>query len=130
MELNYDCLRDVLLFIEQTSRPEKILFLDNFLNAETLGNYSEEDIKYVLAKLDETELLKSDTSFAYPSILTDFKVTTITFVGHEFLNNIKDDGIWKKAKKKATEIASNVSIAFLSQIASNIIAAKVSNLKF
>lgn len=52
MRLNHDCVRDVLLFIEQEHRPGRFISLQQFLSADVLSDhYSADDIKYTLLQL-------------------------------------------------------------------------------
>ena len=48
MKLNYDCIRDVLLYLEEN------LELNNSIYSEHINlNYSPEDIQYSVLKLEE-----------------------------------------------------------------------------
>ncbi|EAG0857908.1 DUF2513 domain-containing protein [Listeria monocytogenes] len=47
-------------------------------------------------------------------------VSKITWSGHQFLDNIRDDEVWKRTKKTVSKFSS-VSVSLLSTIASNIL---------
>ncbi|SUP61372.1 Uncharacterised protein [Weissella viridescens] len=54
MYLNQDCVRDCLKFIESDLAFGHFLHLSDFLESDNLNGYSEQDIKYTLMKLSET----------------------------------------------------------------------------
>ena len=46
-----------------------------------------------------------------------FDVDSLSFKGHEFLDNIKDDTIWKKTKKFVGERLNSASLAIIGNVA-------------
>ena len=49
-----------------------------------------------------------------------FEVDSLSFKGHEFLDNIKDDTIWKKAKKFVGERLTSTSFSIIANVASKL----------
>lgn len=49
-----------------------------------------------------------------------FNVDSLSFKGHEFLDNIKDDTVWKKAKKFVGERLTSTSFSIIANVASKI----------
>ena len=49
-----------------------------------------------------------------------FEVDSLSFKGHEFLDNIKDDTVWKKAKKFVGEHLTSTSFSIIANVASKI----------
>lgn len=49
-----------------------------------------------------------------------FNVDSLSFKGHEFLDNIKDDTVWKKAKKFVGEHLTSTSFSIIANVASKI----------
>lgn len=80
-----------------------------------LKNFKEEDIVYTIKKLKEANYIEADVMIHPDGHFA--MVKHLTYEGHIFLDNIRDDGIWKKAKEKASKISSSVSINILSNIA-------------
>ena len=101
MELNKDCVRDVLLSCEELLKIDEDGYM-NSLSHEELGqalpNYKTEDIIYTVVKLKEAGFLDVKVTKAFGNILVDVRIYDITFNGHEFLNDIRDDKNWKKVK--------------------------------
>ncbi|EJA0843158.1 DUF2513 domain-containing protein, partial [Listeria monocytogenes] len=50
----------------------------------------------------------------------------ITWSGHQFLDNIRDDEVWKKTKKTVSKFSS-VSVSLLSTISSNVLSQLIKN---
>ncbi|EDO0799378.1 DUF2513 domain-containing protein, partial [Listeria monocytogenes] len=53
-------------------------------------------------------------------------VSKITWSGHQFLDNIRDDEVWKKTKKTVSKFSS-VSVSLLSTISSNVLSQLIKN---
>lgn len=105
MELNPDCVRDVLLYLE------KELPMDGFLLGKQISSnvnpnkYSTDDILYALTKLKEGGLINASETNASNKLIV-IKVSSITYVGHQYLEDIRSPKAWDFAKKKAEEMGS------------------------
>lgn len=119
MKLNQDCVRDVLLFVESNITFGHFLQLDDFINAPELKRYDTDCIKYTLAKLDETDYLKSSSNWINNDLIR-FSTGMITWQGHKFLDTIRDNKVWSTTKSVSRKIAS-VSLAMTENIASQVI---------
>lgn len=107
MNLSVDCVRDILLFLEefqqyeivpQTRRQQLTYISDKVLydDSTRLVLYSNTEIEYTVKKLYEANMLACRVFGDWFS----YHILDITYDGHKFLNNIRDDGIWKKQKRK------------------------------
>lgn len=99
MKLNPDCIRDVLLAVENCPFNE-CLNLDKLENQ--LPDYTVEDLWYTCLKLEEGNYL-SLTTIMYggsnrPGITS---IGDLTYQGHEFLNSIRKPTVWDKVKNVA-----------------------------
>lgn len=130
MELNKDCVRDVLLSCEELLKIDEDGYM-NSLSHEELGqalpSYKTEDIIYTVVKLKEAGFLDVKITRA-GNILADVRIYDITFNGHEFLNDIRDDKNWKKVKDIAKAVGA-FSINMIAQIAVGVIQTNISALK-
>lgn len=128
MELNKDCVRDVLLSCEELLKIDEDGYM-NSLSHEELGqvlpNYKTEDIIYTVVKLKEAGFLDVKVTRASGNILVDVRINDITFTGHEFLNDIRDDNNWKKVKEIAKSVGA-FSINMIAQIAVGVIQTNIS----
>lgn len=131
MELNKDCVRDVLLSCEELLKMDEEGYMNSLSHEEleqVLPNYKTEDIIYTVVKLKEAGFLDVKVTRASGNILVDVRINDITFTGHEFLNDIRDDDNWKKVKDIAKSVGA-FSINMIAQIAVGVIQTNISALK-
>lgn len=116
MKLNQECIRDILLYIEEN------LTYENWIEASSLplDKYSSEELIYTVEKLIEADFLNCSTSHYIGSSLPAIRIKSITYSGHQFLDNIRDDKVWKETKSIVSKVSS-VSIQIISDVASKVI---------
>lgn len=92
--------------------PTMIYFLKN----SSLSQYAPDDIYYSMEKVVEAgfiELRKVKTlNGPYDGI-----VIGITWNGHQFLDSIRSDKVWNKAKEKVRKTIGSTSLQILSSVA-------------
>ncbi|MEL3956893.1 DUF2513 domain-containing protein [Caldifermentibacillus hisashii] len=120
MRLNPDCIRDILLVVEETTSYSNFMefYPDNEI--ETLKPYSSEEILYHIKQCELSGLLTKVTWFMGDGCL----IQDLSPKGHEFLANIRSENIWNKTKEKAKSIGS-FSLDTLTKIAINIVSAMI-----
>ncbi len=115
--LSPDCVRDVLLSVESCGFGER-LTLDS-LKAK-IPEYSEEDLWYTCLKLEEggyIDLIKvPGLRMPMPGIK---EIRSLTYLGHEFLDSIREDNNWGKVKLVAKK-AGTFSLSSLGEIAKEV----------
>lgn len=114
MKLNYDCVRDVMLYLE-----ENLIFGNPIRDTNINLNYDIEDIRYSLLKLHEINYLDGSVSKYMDG---DYSVITtdITFYGHKFIGEIQSDTIWDKTKSVSKDLGIQ-TINGITQIAGSVI---------
>lgn len=121
MRLNPDCIRDILIFIEDNSRPsinsEKLVCLNGMLSE---FDYSLEELVYHSQQLKLDNLI-TDLS---KDFTTNFYVKDLTPDGHRFLANIRNDNNWSKTKEITRSIG-GFSIQMLKNVSESVIVALV-----
>ncbi|MBC6130527.1 DUF2513 domain-containing protein [Listeria seeligeri] len=126
MKLNHECVRKVLLEIE-----DKQDFLFQNFNYEELKQFDcvtefgHDVVFYTLYRLKEADFIDFNHKIINGKIHF-FSLSKITWKGHEFLDNIRDDKVWKNTKEIASTFTS-ASISFLSKIAFNVLSESVKN---
>lgn len=118
MRLIHDCVRDILLYLENELEYNGEIY-DYDIN---LPKYSSEDIKYTLKKLREAKYINIDSINLNDEIL----VSDITFCGHQFLDNIRDDHVWSKTKSILSKFTST-SLSIVQNISAQVIADLISS---
>lgn len=135
MELKPDCIRDILMYVEEklmysedlhSTQMNEVnwneLFNDKFLSSE----YQIDDIKYSLQKLKEAGYIKCITPLAGKYGWKNCDITQITWEGHEFLNTVRSKPVWDATKEKAKSLGV-MSIKTLSTFAMAIVQAIVTS---
>lgn len=122
MRLNQDCVRDVLLAIEDISTINNRVSLYDLLNTDFCKKYTIDDLVYTTLKLSEGGLINASTIGSLSG--KGFIIRSITWDGHEFLDNIRDNDIWNKTKNTISKI-NGVSIPIISDIAKSILLKKL-----
>ncbi len=115
MKLNPDCIRDLLIEIEQTctvyERFDSIHHIENLTS-----KYSKDELAYHARQCSFAGLVCDYKTY----ISGDWMIGDLTPKGHEFLANIQEDTIWNNVKAISAKVGSK-SISALSQIASSVI---------
>lgn len=124
MILSSDCVRDVLLAIENCAYGEHPS--PNAL-CEKLTLYSFEDVNYTCLKLGEggfIDIIKTKSlNDSMPVVIC---VQDLTFRGHEFLNDIREQSNWEKVRETAKK-AGVFSLKSLVQIAGAVAGAAITS---
>ncbi|WP_455630784.1 DUF2513 domain-containing protein [Megamonas sp.] len=134
MRLNMDCIRDILLCIEDLVTPTRLArFLDiDLLNAtaqifddelpktppyqeKLLEKYTNEEIIYHLQYCLKDNLIELHTN----SMSSDILVKDLTPKGHEFLANIRYNTVYEKTKQICKKLGVQSLSSFV-QIAQNV----------
>lgn len=115
MRLNNDCIRDILLYLEENITYDiDCIGFDKL--SDSLNLYSPDALKYHINQLYNADLIqKPYYSDDGPDILND-----LTWEGHQFVNDIRDDKVWRSIKEKCNSIKS-VSMPFLVSMAPTVL---------
>lgn len=90
MKLNYDCIKDILLYLEENLKygsGHKIIPISSIKLIEEL-NYPEDDIRYSLFQLASRRYINIGTSLNIDENFQRIDITSLTWEGHEFLKNL------------------------------------------
>lgn len=105
MKLNPDCVRAVLLDLEERLKPNDMISVYTYVNSfELLPDTTYNDVEYAIDKLYEAGFLKLSDYGGMDNIspcLSAF-ILSITYEGHKFLDAIRDNKTWGKIKSKLT----------------------------
>lgn len=111
MKINLDCVRHILLYLEDNLEYDQdkkdiqrhetitIIQLANALN-EAKG-YTEDEVFYAAEQLYQAGYISAKVSGGGMLGYDFFFIYDITYDGHTFLNNIRDNNIWSKIKEVA-----------------------------
>lgn len=120
MRLNPDCVRDILLIVEQLATPTNRPLFPKEWPANQFEKYGPETILYHINYCQEAELLSVQKRYMGGEML----IKDLTPKGHEFLSNIRKDTNWNKTKELAEKIGST-SLQVLVSVASQVVSALI-----
>lgn len=117
MKLNYDCVRDIVLTVEETVSFDTIdIEPGTYKNYERLKDYDYEELAYNIHQCNQAGLfaLYSET------MSMTYMLGDLSPKGHEFAQNIKPEKTWKKIldKLKSIEV---VGVSVLIEVAKRVI---------
>ncbi|MEI3172699.1 MAG: DUF2513 domain-containing protein [Lachnospiraceae bacterium] len=121
MKLKADCVRDVLLKLED------ILLIDASFAfspvdiptlCSELPQYEPEDIYYTVYQLNQGKYIKAEITLLPSGGMRTSAIKTITWEGHEFIESIRPDTVWEEVKNTIQKIGalSVTSIAYLGKL--------------
>ena len=115
---NFDRMREILLYIAGDNLEE---FDSGWVWARGSSYFSETD-KYQIALLQQTGFLEcSDISMA--SVVPDR--LRITFAGHDYLDAVRDNGIWNKTKVVVAETGGSATLEMVRALAIGFLKSKI-----
>lgn len=113
MKLHSDLVRKMLIKIEDDFGYQEDFKLKDMYKLARENGYDPNDGVYTAKKLGEAGLVKGH--------FTDvIAIEELTYEGHMFLKNIKDESIWLKTKALTSDISS-VSIDILKDVATTLV---------
>ncbi|BBN99195.1 DUF2513 domain-containing protein [Sporolactobacillus terrae] len=118
MKLDNDCIRDFLLTLEETHLYENVS-TEHLEKYKRLNKYPKDQVLYTISKLFEAGFINGKKLIISGSIGKAW-ISEMTWSGHEFLNTIRSDNVWKEAKDKVSKTVGSVSLTTLSELATTI----------
>lgn len=120
MVLNLKCIRDTLLTLERCLvLNDELEFvgqnLDELRKSGELLQYSRSDLAYTLVLLTEADFIESYIDYA-DDVIEELTVIRLTYKGHQFLDSIRPDSLWKKIYS-ISEVTGLKSLSTVMQIA-------------
>lgn len=118
MKLNHDCVRDVMLSLEEKLEYGSY-YLISLADKESEFEYPIEDVLYSLEKLHEAGFIEANISkFLDGGRMV--RVFSISWYGHQFLDNIRPPTAWEKTKGILSRIGGG-SLSVASDISGKVI---------
>lgn len=121
MKLNPDCIRHILLTVEENTGINSLMRypLDEG-EYELLTPYSYEEVYYHIKQCELSGFLTEVNWFLGGECL----ISDLTPHGHEFIANIRSDNNWSKTKETAKKVGS-FSLDALTKIAVSVVTAAI-----
>ncbi|TOY75091.1 hypothetical protein DIS16_09895 [Levilactobacillus brevis] len=123
MKLDHDCVRAILIWVESNVPVGNPRYTDELID-DLKSKWTEAEIIYCVAQLGEANLLDGGAVIQGGAIVIN-QVNKLTWKGHEYLDNIRDDGIWKETKATVFSKVGNASLSIISSLAAKLIETKL-----
>lgn len=123
MKLNNDCIRDLLLYIEENTNLSDDVYIESINDL----SYSIEELLYTSIKLKEANFINAEIEQTYDEENGGYSITvfSLTWQGHKFLDNIRDSEVWKTTKGIISKFSS-VSLGIIENVAAQVITNMIS----
>lgn len=132
MKLDKDCIRLVLIYIEEHCIYETDKFgnksmhnvnLHELIQSKDLLNTPDDDIRYTVVKLLEGGYIKGSLIPQNSGVNFDIvQISQLTLRGHDLLDNIRPEPVWNKTKGVLHKVG-DFSLGIMSQVAGETMAA-------
>jgi hypothetical protein len=119
MKRDNDLLREILLFAEQHCTGDNVLTLSAGMFAKNFPNVTQPILDYHIELLAERKLLKAE-----PHQFGWF-VLGLTWDGHDFLSNAKDQTIWNKSKQLAGHLSFDIFTTIIKDVALSVVRSQI-----
>ena len=122
MKLNLDCVRDILLSIEELTDGFQTFTWANMTGFQAteqfirLHGYNPEEVSCHVVQCMQHGFLKDGR--VYPD--GGFSVRDLSPEGHAFIANIRNDGVWQATKERIKPLGT-VALGVATQIASQVV---------
>ncbi len=114
MKLNIDCVRAILLKVEETCDITQGYIYDS---SDTFdGNFTAEEIAYHARQCELSGLFYKYS----PALNGKWSVVDLSPAGHKFLADIRANGVWSRVKEICANLGTK-SLSAVTQIASAIV---------
>ena len=123
MILNIECIREILLFLEKN-----LTYVGDSMEHSMFTMYQvteaiskekkldEKQLMYAIEKMYEARIIEADIHYGAQHSILYCNIYDISFYGHQFLESIRPETIWKKTKSIVGKVG-NHSIKFVEDTA-------------
>lgn len=118
MKLDPDCIRDILLFVEENTDLKRHLNFSWKTVPQCFPQYTPNKVLYHVKQCELSGFFQECTH-GYGS---DFHISYLSPEGHQFVNNIRSDNMWSHIKEVGKKVGTS-SVSVLSQISVSVVTA-------
>lgn len=116
MKLNPDCIRDILIFIEENTDMKHTVILPNPDHETSFPGYSPHEIYYHVKQAELSGLIIVSKTVKVEGCI----IKSLSPYGHQFLADIRSDTVWSKTKNIGKKIGIS-SLNALIQISTGVV---------
>lgn len=121
LKLNTDCIRDVLLYLEENLKIDNRNFVSITLSTlqENLSKYPSDDVFYTIYNLSEARFIDCKWGIITDENYRHCDISNITYRGHKFLETVRPETIWQKTKTIVSKVGVH-TLDFIEDIAKEV----------
>lgn len=120
MKRDMDLVREILLHVSESE-----ISVDASVFVDT--NNDLDKVIYTIDIMKEAGLIKANIKRAFQKGYVSASINSLTWEGHDFLDSVRSDKVWKEVKKSISKVAGSVSLAVIKQVAEKILVDAVLN---
>lgn len=122
MQLNAECVRDVLLALEKHLQVDFRGQIEPYCSSDLeelpeLSQYSPAEIHYTIRLLEDGGFIAPRSDTMDPAYRWFLGEHGITYKGHEFINSIRPQPVWQVVLKRLAKAGGSASISVLAALA-------------
>lgn len=115
MKRDMDLVREILIHVSESNSPvDASVFVDTHNDSEK--------IIYTIDIMKEAGLVKASIQKAFQVGYVSASINSLTWEGHDFLDSVRNDKVWKEVKKTISKVAGVTSITIIKKVAEKILA--------
>lgn len=113
MKRDMDLVREILLHVSESNESvDASVFIDNHNDLDK--------IIYTIDIMKEAGFIKASIQKAFPNNYISASIKSITWSGHDLLDSIRSEKVWKEVKKVVSKVAISTSVGVVKTLAENI----------
>ena len=120
MKRNYDLVRAILLKVETEGDPDEPI-----INSLSIDDYDQALTNEHVKLMIECGLLEGQCKFSTNNRILLTSIRGLTPRAYDFLDNIRNDSVWKKIQNHITSTVGSASLEVFEKFATQIITAAV-----
>jgi len=110
MKRDLDLIRKILLKIEDSN-------IDEALTNIRIEGYESDEIAYNISLLKNAGFIEGEILYEMGSVIPSaYVIFGMTWLGHDFLDACRNEGIWAKAKEKLRIVGNDVPIEVIKAV--------------
>lgn len=122
MKLDPDVIKKILTAMEETETDDTRAYL---ASVNKIEGYSEAILIYHIRQLINAGFIDGKVINSIGEMGTDVFIERLTWKGHAFVENSRNDTLWNKAKNMVVSKAGGISIDILSEVLKKMVSVAV-----
>lgn len=120
MKRDMDLVREILIFVSECDESvDACVFVND--------NYDLDMVLYTIYLMLDAGFINANISKAFGGKYLGAEIISLTWEGHEFLDNIKSDKVWEQVKKSIAKTSKSASLYVFKKLAEKIILENILN---